>query len=411
MGAATSEEVLLQIKEKLDKVGDQVREAAEKAVAESLTKAGMTAEFKQKCDELLTEMNQLKVQVIEVEQKQVKAANSLIKTFGNPNELAEALEKQKADLTDFIENKGRQKQIDIPISRKALTNTGLTGTALTYPGDQVLASPMLPLQRRLTVRQLLAQGSTSSAVIWYQKETGFTNNANMVSEGSLKPKSELTFDLVMAPVRTIAHLFDVSLQMLADVPYMQSYIGTRGNYGLKIKEEDELLTGSGVGQNLNGLYTQATAYSAPAGATINGQPAGGANETDLDKLRLAQLQVALAFAESTGFVLHPTDWASIELLKDTTGQYIFTNPQRTTSPVMWGLPVVATPAMTQGRFLTGDFAQYAQVFDREDANIAISFENKDNFERNMATIRVEERLVLAVYRPEAFVKGVLESAS
>ena len=67
--------------------------------------------------------------------------------------------------------------------------------------------------------------------------------------------------------------------------------------------------------------------------------------------------------------------------------------------------------MTQGRFLVGDFAAHAQILDRQDANVAISFENKDNFERNMATIRIEERLALAVYRPEAFVKGVLESAS
>ena len=51
------------------------------------------------------------------------------------------------------------------------------------------------------------------------------------------------------------------------------------------------------------------------------------------------------------------------------------------------------------------------LVDRQDANVAISFENKDNFERNMATLRIEERLALAIYRPEAFVKGVLESAS
>jgi HK97 family phage major capsid protein len=247
--------------------------------------------------------------------------------------------------------------------------------------------------------------------MFYPRESGYTNNAAPVSEGSLKPKSEITFEMITEVVRTIAHLQDISLQMLDDVDFIQSYIEGRMTYGLKLVEEAQLLTGSGTGQNLSGIYTEATAYAPPSGATINGAPAGGANETDLDKLRLAMLQVELAYAFTTGIVLHPTDWASIELLKDTTGQYLFTNPQNTTTARLWGRDVVSTPAMTQGRFLIGDFAAHAQIFDRQDANVAISFENKDNFERNMATIRVEERLALAVYRPEAFVKGVLESAS
>ncbi|MDI8977993.1 phage major capsid protein, partial [Salmonella enterica subsp. enterica serovar Lubbock] len=42
----------------------------------------------------------------------------------------------------------------------------------------------------------------------------------------------------------------------------------------------------------------------------------------------------------------------------------------------------------------------AQIFDREDANVVISTENADDFEKNMISIRCEERLALAVKRPE-----------
>jgi HK97 family phage major capsid protein len=209
---------------------------------------------------------------------------------------------------------------------------------------------------------------------------------------------------VTQPVRTLAHLMDISLQMLDDVPFIQSYVEGRMTYGLKLVEENELLNGSGTGQHLNGIYTQATAYAQPSGSVVQA-------ETDIDKLRLAMLQVELAFADVTGIVLHPTNWANIELLKDTQNRYIIANPQNTTTGRIWGRDVVSTQAMTNGHFLVGDFALYAQIFDRQDANLAISYDNKDNFERNMATLRLEERLALAVYRPEAFVKGLLESAS
>ena len=392
---------------------DEVTELGRRLLADNEAGRKSEDELKQKLDAALLEQGEAKQRMLDIEQAIAKGFNSM--QDGPADELHDQLAKgwDESGLATMAANPAafRGKSVNIEVSRKALLNTGTTGAALNYPGDQLLAQPLQPLLRRLTIRDLLAQGRTTKPVLFYPRETGFTNNAAPVSEGSLKPKSELAFDMVTEPVRTIAHLFDISLQMLDDVAYIQSYIESRGRYGLKLVEEAQLLTGSGTGQNLSGLYTEATAYAAPAGATINGAPAGGAGEQDLDKLRLALLQVELAEAFATGIVLHPTDWASIELLKDSTGQYLFTNPQNTTTARIWGRNVVATSAMTQGRFLVGDFAAHAQILDRQDANVAISFENKDNFERNMATIRIEERLALAIYRPEAFVKGVLESAS
>lgn len=391
-----------EIKAALAKITDAVKEEGTKALKEAEKAGALSLETKATVDKLLTEQGELKAQMLEIEQKMAK------KTDGgdDPESLGMQLEKAKDAISDFIATRGMQKQVNIPVSRKALTNTGVTGAALNYPGQQIMAMPQMPLLRRLTVRDLLAQGRTTSAVLFYPRETGFTNAAAPVSEGSLKPKSDLTFEIITEPVRTIAHLQDISLQMLADVAFIESYIETRMRYGLKLIEEGQLLTGSGTGQNLEGIYTAATPYSQPAGVQIN-----PVTEQDLDKLRLAMLQVELANAFSTGIVLHPTSWANIELLKDGEQRYLFTNPQNTTTGRIWGRDVVSTQAMAAGTFLVGDFAQHAQIFDRQDANVAISFENKDNFERNMATIRVEERLALAIYRPEAFVKGVLESAS
>lgn len=406
--AAVTLEELPELAAALKKKTDEVGELGKQLMADNEAGRKSTDELKQKFDEAFTEQGEIKQRVIEIEQAVAKAVKEIGQRQEPEDELTTVLHKayEEGDLkravTDFSFARG--KAFNIPLSRKALVNTGVTGTALNYPGSQILAAPLQPLLRRLTVRDLLMPGRTSKSVLFYQRETGFTNNAAPVSEGSLKPKSELTFELITEAVRTIAHLMDVSLQMLDDVDFIQSYIQNRMSYGLKLIEEGQLLNGSGTGQNLEGIYTAATAYSQPAGSEV-------VAEQDLDKLRLALLQVELAEAFATGIVLHPTNWANIELLKDANFQYLFTNPQNTTTGRIWGRDVVSTQAMTLGKFLVGDFAQHAQIFDRQDANIAISFENKDNFERNMATLRVEERLALAIYRPEAFVKGTLESAS
>jgi HK97 family phage major capsid protein len=164
-----------------------------------------------------------------------------------------------------------------------------------------------------------------------------------------------------------------------------------------------LLKGSGVGLNILGLYTQATAYLNP-GVTVQ-------NETSIDRLRIAMLQVVLAELDPDGIVLSPIDWTTIELLKNSQNNYLFTQPQGVATPTLWGQPVVSTQAMDQGDFLVGSFQQGAQIWDREDISVTVSTEDRDNLVKNMVTILCEERVGLTVYRPEAFVKGELISAS
>jgi HK97 family phage major capsid protein len=183
-----------------------------------------------------------------------------------------------------------------------------------------------------------------------------------------------------------------SVQVLADAPGLRSMIDNRLRYGLDFVEEQQLLNGSGVGQNLPGLVTSATAYAAP-GALVAGQM--------IDTIRLSHLQVALAEYPANGTVLNPIDWAFIEMLKDGEGRYLIGNPQGSISPTLWGLPVVATQAMTVDKFLTGAFNMAAQIFDRQDSTVEVSTEDQDNFVKNKVTIRAEKRLALAIYRPAA----------
>lgn len=251
----------------------------------------------------------------------------------------------------------------------------------------------------MTIRDLLTWGRTSSNSVEFARELVYTNEADVVSENPTagKPESNITFEADNAPVATIAHWVPASRQILSDVPMLQSYIDMRLRYGLKLVEEDQLLNGSGVGLNIDGIATQATAYSNP-GVSVD-------TETRIDRLRLALLQVELSEYFGDGIVLNPIDWAAIELLKDGELRYLFSNPTGMTTPALWGRNVVPTQAMGAGDFLVGSFAMGAQGWDREDVSVMISMEDRDNFIKNMVTLLCEERLALTVYRPAAFVAG------
>lgn len=390
----TAEQLALEVKAEFDKTMNQVKEIAEKALAEAAKGVGMTDDLKEKADESLLKMNALTEQVADIEQKLARGGgtkNTPEKTIGE-----QFVEDQ--GVKDWAQSSPSKGKADVRFKAtitSATTDTaGAAGAAVEttrLPG--ILALP----QRRLTVRDLISPGRMDGNALEYVRETGFTNSAAPVAETAAKPESDLKFDLVTTSAKVIAHWMKASRQILDDFSQLRSIIDQRLLYGLAYVEEGQLLNGDGTGQNLHGIIPQATAYAA---AFTPDAP------TAIDTLRLAQLQAALAEYPATGHVMHPTDWARIELEKDTTGRYIIGNPQGMIGPTLWGLPVVATQAIAADKFLTGAFRLGAQLFDRWDARVEAGFVN-DDFIKNLVTILAEERLALAVYRPEAFIYGDL----
>jgi HK97 family phage major capsid protein len=384
---------LKEVKEALDKVSDQVKEAGEKALAEAQKGVKLSEGNKQTIDELLTKQTTLADQ-LKALQQQVDAG------------IKEASERQRSAGESVINSDAYKKFIAEPISqgknltvsfeRKDITSLAASAGDLIAP-DRRSGLLQLP-DRRMTVRDLLTPGTTDSNSIQYAVETAYTNAAAVVAEGTAKPKSDLTFDLITKTVSKIATYVKASTEILQDASMLRSFIDYRLRYMLAYVEEQQLLNGSGVGNNLHGIYTQATEFVAPIVV---------AGATRIDILRLAMLQGSLSLFPPTGIVLNDADWAAIELLKDTTGRYLIGNPQGTISPTLWGLPVVTTQAMAADTFLVGAFKLGAQIFDRIRAAITVATENEDDFVKNMVTILIEERLGLAVYRPQAFIKGDL----
>jgi HK97 family phage major capsid protein len=71
---------------------------------------------------------------------------------------------------------------------------------------------------------------------------------------------------------------------------------------------------------------------------------------------------------------------------------------------LWGTRVIVTPAIAQGTALVGAFTTSAQLWRRTGLTVEMSNSNNDDFEKNMVTVRVEERVALEVARPAGFGK-------
>ncbi|MGV0878059.1 phage major capsid protein [Martelella sp. FLE1502] len=388
----TAAELAAETKAAFEKSIDAVKKIAEDALGKAAAGEKLSSGVKEQADEALLKMNGFKAKLEEIEQKLDRGGptEDEHKTFGEHFVDDEGV---KAWLASDPSSGRKDLRIKATLTTATTDAAGSVGAAVQttrLPGIQELP------QRRMTVRDLISPGRMDGNSLEYVQEKGFNNNAAPVAEGAAKPSSDIQLNLITTSAKVIAHWMKASKQALSDISQLRSLIDNRLLYGLSFVEEQQLLNGDGTGQNLNGIIPQATAYAAPTGA-----PAAG---TSLDVLRIAMLQAVLAEYPATGHVLNPIDWTGIEMLKDADGRYIIGNPQGTATPTLWNLPVVSTQAQQQGKFLTGAFRLGAQLFDRWDARIEVGYVN-DDFTKNLVTILGEERLALAVYRPEAFIYG------
>lgn len=349
-------------------------------------------------DELGVNVNEVKARLDEVEQKAARApgdAPSAPPTAGSQFVAA-------SEVKSFLENPSAGRRIGLEMKATITSATtladGSAGDLTTAYRDTTLLMP----KRRMTVRGLLPVVQVTQGSVEYPKQTGLTNNAATVAEGATKPQSELQYDLVQVPIRTIAHWMLASRQILDDAPQLQGLIDTELRYGLSYVEDAQLLNGAGTGTDLNGIYSQATAFA--AGSNIQTSP------NRIDVILFSILQGALADLPPTGVVMHPSDWTLIRGLKNADGDYIMGPPGADVEPRLFGLPVVATPAMGAGTFLTGDFQGSATLYDRWQARVEVSTEDSDNFRKNLVTVLCEERIGLAVKRTNAFIKGTFAAA-
>jgi HK97 family phage major capsid protein len=406
MSGITEKEVKA-LEDALAKKSGEIVEACQKAMRDETQKFdAITQKTNEKLTELAGEGKKLSEQLSEVKGKLTEVEQKVVYRPAGDSIIAKSVGQifTESEELKFANTKGQPSVQPVNVGNIHRKTAMINASGQNQPlvPDQRVGGIITAPNRRLTIRDLLPQLTTNSNLVQFASENVFTNNAGPQfsspndKENVLKNESGITFTLSNAAVATIAHWIPASRQLLADAAGLQAYIDSRLMYGLKLEEEEQILLGDGTGGNLSGVYTNGTTYNR-----------GVSNDTRIDCLLKAMLQVALSEYVASGIVVNPIDWTAIQLIKDTTGRYIFADPQAMAQPRMWGLPVVATNTMSEGTFLTGAFDLAAAIWDREDATVRVAEQHDDFFVKNMVAILCEERLALTIYRTAAMVKGSL----
>lgn len=397
----TLKENLAQLKARAEEIKPAVEAGDEKAMAEAT--------------DLVEQIENAKSAIAKADEFE-----ATLKGIGAVGEKAASAKKSGAKtLGDFVVEGVKSKGIP----QKSMVNYGTftktAGDVMSAPDaiqsavaqveERVYEGP----RRRLTVADLFGQETTTrSAVTYFVENETVEGTPAGVAQGATKPG--VTFgdpEPVTESVKKIAAVYKETDELLDDLPWLASSINNRGIYMHGLVKEDAILNGDGKSNNVTGVL-QRTGVQAIA------QEDTDANAADAIFRAMTAVNTESGFT-ADAIVINPADYQTLRLAKDSNNQYYgggffqgsYGNGSVMDTPSLWGVPTVVTSAIAKGTVLVGAFKLGGSVIERKGLTVEMANQNEDDFINNRISIRIEERLALAIRYPKAFAKVTLSGVS
>lgn len=341
-------------------------------------------------------------QIKALSEEQVKLGKKMLELQQNSQTVAAGKEAHMSLGMQFVKSAayadlmaGKVTKATLAAASPVTTPTG--AVPVDYRG--IKGEPELPN----VVKDAFPTATTTSNAISYLKESAFTNSAAETAEGGDKPESKMEFTEADAPVRTIPHFIRITKQLAEDAPALAAYINNRMMYGLNRRIEKQLLVGDGTGQNLSGIFT--TGNYTVHGFTEDNMPA---DSTVLDLIRRCAATMRKVGYTPTVVFLNPMDFDTLRGMKDKNGTYLMGSPLQAGTDIRpWGLRVVESPEVTEGKFMVADPRMGATIYERSAPVLEMFEQDANNVTKNLYTIRCECRMAFAVESANCFVGGDL----
>ena len=115
---------------------------------------------------------------------------------------------------------------------------------------------------------------------------------------------------------------------------------------------------------------------------------------NFDAVKAVITQVSSLFYRPNLVLLNPIDFASMELTKDTDGQYVLPPFSTSNGKIVSGVSVAECPAIPEGYVLGGDFKK-VKIRNYKPFTVSVGWVN-DDFEKNLVTMIGEQRMHLFI---------------
>jgi HK97 family phage major capsid protein len=234
----------------------------------------------------------------------------------------------------------------------------------------------------------------SPRVMWVERSAR-TDGAATRAEAAIMGASDYTWIRRNLDVENISSYVKVTDEALTDWDMTLSEIRLELFGQLQRKLDDQLLAGDGNTPNINGVTQVCRTYDYTGLNTSVDAP------NIFDAIAAAAAQVRYHLYNPNYCVLHPTDFAKMNLQKDDNGNYVLPPFISAGNMVIDGMRVVVNTGITAGQVLVGDFTK-GTVYFRKGIDIRLWDQNDTDPIYGLKTITGDMRAVLKIAQPDYY---------
>ena len=307
--------------------------------------------------------------------------------------LLEGLNEKSEELKSLTKTGSGTIKLDIKANQNASDITNGSDWATMEPGVGQIPT------RQPFIRELFQNQNTSSEYVKYNDQETIVRDAkNVAGCAASTHNSKITWQVRTMQIQKVRDFVDVCIDMMDDYDFVQGEITNLVSTDVRLRVDEQLLLGTGVAPELNSVASTASTFAAGSYA------ASVATPTIADLIKVAACQISDAGqnnAYSANYaLLNPVDACLMQLEKDANGNYLLPSYITSDGVQVGAVRVIANNLVPAGEMYIGDFTK-GTVFSRRGMTVEFGFENNDNFEREIVTVKAYERLNLRVRNVDA----------
>lgn len=373
-----------------------------KAIEEKSKNAKTELEFKS----LVEDLGKLTLEVKSLKEVSVGEDRAVKK-----GTIIELLHKNKAKIESFVSNKSGVIQLEYKTGGAVENSTDITNRDAYFQWHEGGAIGLLPVRKPFIKNRIKNAGAENEYIKYNDQATVVRNAQGVAMCGPMTSTTKLTWAVNSIYMNKIKDMVDVCLDMMNDYAFVDSQIKDLLNSSLQLKIDNDLLLGTGSSTSLHSIDEAASTFSA-AGSDAETNYAGlvpMANIVDLISVAGSQIR---SFGKWNMYnpdtvAINPKDHQMIKFLKNTLGSYLKT-PSLVTSLFqdnagnlyVDGMLLIPNPLVPANELYVFD-SQKATKYTRPGVGIEFAYENKDNFENDLVTLKVYERTNLLIRNVDA----------
>lgn len=327
-----------------------------------------------------------KTELLETVQQLKERGSSSASPVSN---VVKALTDNSEKIKAWVAGKTGMLEIEVKAAQNPSDVGNRTDYAMFQPGTNELPF------RKFSILDLFRRVPVTKEYVKYREEATVTRDAKVVIACATSThNTKKTWINRTVQIQKIRDFVDVCIDMIDDYDFVGAEIKKLVEQSVKAKEETEILMGTGDILSIDQIASEFDPTNVLA-------PFDGSAGTGFQAATLAELTAAMAaqiytFGQENKWVadsilMNYNDWVRFQHAKNSLGDYLLPNFVYTNGGVLEGMRIVTSPLIAPNTLYVFDGSR-GEILDRKQMTIEMYYENRDNAEHEIVTIKAVERM-------------------